>query len=182
MVNGRVAERAGNDDDRFAPHGVYPSLGEDQWIAVVCETDDQWRALCAVVGGGAAELADLTAQDRLRRRRELDELISAWTATRAAGEAADSLQERSIPAHPVANSPEMNADPQLRHRHHFVEVPHGKLGTTWMESSRFVLSRTPAVMWRAGPTFGEDTSEILSDTLGYDADRIAELAVAGILE
>ena len=51
-----------------------------------------------------------------------------------------------------------------------------------MEGSRFVLSRTPARMRRAGPTFGEDAFEILSENLGYDADRIAELAAAGLLE
>lgn len=37
-------------------------------------------------------------------------------------------------------------------------------------------------MWRAGPTYGEDTFEILSETLGYDTEYIAELAVGGILE
>ena len=181
-VNGRVAERNGNDDDRFAPHGVYPSQGEDEWIAVVCETDQQWRALCTVLGDPAEHLTELTNRDRLGRRRELDALIAAWTATKPADLATDTLQARSIPAHPVANSKEMLVDPQLRHRHHFVQVPHAKLGTTWMEASRFALSRTPAIMWRAGPTLGEDTFEILSQTLGYDTDRIAELAAAGILE
>ena len=87
-----------------------------------------------------------------------------------------------MPAHPVVNSPEAFADPQLQHRGHFVEVPHGRLGTTLMEGSRFVLSRTPARMRRAGPTFGEDAFEILSENLGYDADRIAEIAAAGLLE
>ena len=182
VVNGRVTERTGNDDDRFAPHGVYPSVGHDQWVAVACETDGQWRALCGVVGPPAEGLADLGADERRARRRELDDLLAGWTAPRTAGEATELLQAVSVPAHEVANSPEAAADPQLRHRRHFVEVPHGRLGTTWMEGSRFVLSRTPAVMWRAGPTFGEDTGEILADVLGYDADRIAELAVAGILE
>ncbi|MPY94024.1 MAG: hypothetical protein GEV08_13450 [Acidimicrobiia bacterium] len=85
--------------------------------------------------------------------------MAAWTAARSAEDATEVLQAASVPAHPVANSVEAFADPQLRHRQHFVEVPHGKLGTTWIEGGRFVLSRTPAVMRRAGPTFGEDTFE-----------------------
>jgi crotonobetainyl-CoA:carnitine CoA-transferase CaiB-like acyl-CoA transferase len=182
VVNGRVTERMGNDDVRFAPHGVYPSLGDDQWIAIVCETDEQWRNLCGVLGGDARRLSDLPIAHRLAERRTLDELVSSWSATRPAGEAADELQAAGVPAHQVADSMSAVADPQLRHRRHFVQVPHGKLGTTWMEGSRFTLSRTPARMWRAGPTFGEDSSEILAKTLGYDADRIAELAIAGILE
>ncbi|MFN0026366.1 MAG: CaiB/BaiF CoA transferase family protein [Acidimicrobiales bacterium] len=181
-VNGRVAQRQGNDDARFAPHGVYPCAGEDAWVAVVCETDRQWQEFCAELGKTAAPLGHLGVADRLARRGELDQLITAWTSSRTPDEVTAVLQARAIPAHGVSTSPEALADPQLRHRNHFVEVPHGNLGTTWMEGSRFVLSRTPATMRRAGPTMGEDTFDILTGTLGYDADRVAELAAQGILE
>jgi benzylsuccinate CoA-transferase BbsF subunit len=124
----------------------------------------------------------LSTAERLGRRRELDQLVAAWTATRTAEAATEELQAAGVAAHPVANTFEAVADAQLAHRQHFVQVPHGTLGTTWMEGSRFVLSRTPATMRRAGPSMGEDTFEILSDTLGYDADRIAELAAQAILE
>jgi crotonobetainyl-CoA:carnitine CoA-transferase CaiB-like acyl-CoA transferase len=100
----------------------------------------------------------------------------------SAESATELFQAAAVPAHPVVNSQQAFADVQLHHRNHFVEVPHGKLGTTWMEGSRFILSRTPARMRRAGPTLGEDTFEILSATLGYDTDRIAEIAATGILE
>jgi benzylsuccinate CoA-transferase BbsF subunit len=182
VVNGRVAQRQGNDDDQFAPHGVYPSRGEDAWVAVVCETDAQWRALAGLLGTPASELSALSAGERLARRRELDALVSAWTAARSPAEATAELQACGVAAHPVANSSEMVGDEQLAHRRHFVEVPHGRLGSTWIEGSRFRLSRTPAVMWRAGPTFGEDVMEVLAGDLGYDEDRIADLAAAGILE
>ena len=55
-------------------------------------------------------------------------------------------------------------------------------GTTTVEGSHFRLSRTPARVERAAPTFGRDNYEVLSDILGYDADRIAELAAAAVLE
>ncbi len=181
-VNGRVAQRQGNDHPRFAPHGVYPCAGEDAWVAVACETDEQWLALCAELGHAAEPVVGLAVADRLARRRELDELISAWTAPRTPEQVTEALQARAVPAHGVANSPEALADPQLAHRNHFVEVPHGNLGTTWMEGSRFVLSRTPATIHRAGPTMGEDSFDILAGTLGYDTDRIADLAAQAILE
>jgi crotonobetainyl-CoA:carnitine CoA-transferase CaiB-like acyl-CoA transferase len=44
------------------------------------------------------------------------------------------------------------------------------------------MSRTPAQVTHAGPIFGEHTFEILMECAGYDADRIAELAVAELLE
>ncbi len=55
-------------------------------------------------------------------------------------------------------------------------------GTAWVENSRFRFSRTPAVVRRAGAPIGEDTYAVLHDLLGYDDDRIADLAAAELLE
>jgi crotonobetainyl-CoA:carnitine CoA-transferase CaiB-like acyl-CoA transferase len=35
---------------------------------------------------------------------------------------------------------------------------------------------------RAAPPIGEDTFAVLNDLLGYDADKIADLAAAEVLE
>src|SRR5271170_4554167 len=42
-VNGRVDQRVGNSDAAFAPHGVYPAAGDDNWVAIVCRDDGEWR-------------------------------------------------------------------------------------------------------------------------------------------
>lgn len=78
------------------------------------------------------------------------------------------LIEGGVAAHVIQNSPEAAGDPQLIHRCHFVEVPHSTQpnGRTVVEGTRFILSRTPAVFTRGGPTFGEDTYEVLNDVLG----------------
>ena len=109
-------------------------------------------------------------------------MLTSWTATRSGSELMEALQQRGVPAHVVQNSPELAADPQIAHRHHFVEVPHGKQGTTVVEGTRFILSRTPAQFRYGGPTFGEHAYEVLSETLGYDAERIGELAAMELLE
>lgn len=49
-INGREFERLGDRDPQFAPHAVYPAAGEDRWVAVACETDEQWRALASAIG------------------------------------------------------------------------------------------------------------------------------------
>jgi benzylsuccinate CoA-transferase BbsF subunit len=179
-VNGRVTERSGNDDPLFAPHGVYPCGGTDAWVAVACESDEQWHAVCTLLN--RPDLAGLEAAARRERRRELDELISAWTADRSPSEAEKVLQGAGVPAHQMQNAVECAVDPQLAHREAFVQVAHAVHGTTWIENSRFRLSRTPAMVERAGPTFGEDVEYVLGDLLGYDVDRIAELAMAEVLE
>jgi benzylsuccinate CoA-transferase BbsF subunit len=72
-------------------------------------------------------------------------------------------------------------DPQLLHRGHFVEVPHEIHGTTVVEGSRFKLSRTPARIERAGPTFGRDNQYVLETILGYSEEKITDLVIAGVL-
>jgi len=179
-VNGVRTERRGNDDDVFAPHGVYPCRGDDRWVAIAITDDVAWRAWCELTGRG--DLAALDGPARLARRRELDDVLAAWTATLEAETAQDLLQANGIAAHQVQNSPECMADPQLAHRGHFVTVEHATQGTTVVEGTRFRLSRTPASTTRGGPSHGEHTFDVLTDLLGYDADRIAELAVAELLE
>ena len=179
-INGRIWERAGNRDLVYAPHGVYATAGDDNWIAVACTSDADWRALAAEMGVG--ELASLTIDERRARHDELDELITTFSTGRDGVALMERMQELGIAAHIVQNSPELVADPHLIHRGHFVEVPHGSGRSVTVDASRFVLSRTPAQHLRAGPTFGEDSFDILTDILGYDGDRIAELAIAELLE
>jgi crotonobetainyl-CoA:carnitine CoA-transferase CaiB-like acyl-CoA transferase len=44
------------------------------------------------------------------------------------------------------------------------------------------LSRTPSRVETRAPFLGEHTWEILAEILGYDGERIAELAAAELLE
>ncbi|MCH8850790.1 MAG: CoA transferase [Chloroflexi bacterium] len=183
-LNGSAPSRAGNDDAAMAPHGVYPSAGDDQWIAIAVAGDDEWRALARVIG--RAELAGdaryATARARLARRRELDEIVAAWTEQRDAIEAEALLQSNGIAASVVQDSHAVYADPQLAHRDAFVPIDHALHGTTFIEGSHFRLSRTPAAVERPAPMLGEHNAYVLEELLGYDADKIAELVAAGVLE
>ena len=51
-ANGRIWSRYGNRSPYkpAAPHGVYPCLGEDRWLAIACFTEAEWRALTEVAG------------------------------------------------------------------------------------------------------------------------------------
>jgi benzylsuccinate CoA-transferase BbsF subunit len=152
----------------------------DRWLAVVCETDAHWRALATVLGRN--DLADLALADRLALRQELEGLVAAWAAGRNSLAAQELLQAAGVPAHQVQNSAECVADEQLAHRHHFLRVPHPVHGESWTEQYGFRLARTPGTPQRAGPTWGEHNELVLRDFLGYDADRIADLVIAGALE
>jgi crotonobetainyl-CoA:carnitine CoA-transferase CaiB-like acyl-CoA transferase len=178
-LNGRLPELQGNDDPHMAPHGVYAAAGEDRWIALACETDEQWRTLAATLG--RPDLARLTATERLAARRELDDVVESWTATRSELALQAELQGLGIPAHAVQNSPECRADPQLCALGHFVTTAHAEFGPVEVEGPRYRLSATPGRVGPA-PTLGQHLLPVLREILGYDEDRITELVVAGALE
>src|SRR5580704_8644884 len=80
-ANGRVAQGLGNDDPNYAPHGVYPSLGKNSWVAITCLTEEHWRGLCASMGKNnlANDHRFATLADRLHNGDELDRIIASWT-------------------------------------------------------------------------------------------------------
>ena len=182
-VNGRVQNRAGNRDLNFAPHGVYPCKGEDRWIAIVCENDAQWRALCEVVqiGGLEHDSRFNSMAARLAHSEELDRIIAKWTATFDRYEAEAILQKAGVPASAVQNSADLSRDPQLAHRGHFMQIEHPLHGTIFVESTAIKLSLTPGTVTRAAPTLGGDTQQILHDILGYSDEQITALAADGAL-
>jgi crotonobetainyl-CoA:carnitine CoA-transferase CaiB-like acyl-CoA transferase len=159
-----ITSTIGNADHNLHPHGVYPAVGEDRWVAIACADDTQRAALTSIVG----------SLD--------DDAIATWTSQRDPDETTRLLQSQQIPAHTVQNSPELIADPQLASRNHFLTLPHPIDGHVTIEAPRVVLSRTPARAEWAGATIGQHTYEVLTEILGYDPDRFADLAVSGALE
>ena len=111
-----------------------------------------------------------------------DEAIGAWAATRDMDAGMLELQAVGVPAHSVQNSPECLVDPQLVHRGHFVEMPHAELGTITIEGPRAQFSATPGYPAWPGPIIGEHTHQVLTEILGYDDERFAELLIAGALD
>ncbi len=181
-INGYAQSRLGNADRWLAPHGAYRcgAPDDDQWIAIACETDQQWHTLATHLG--RSDLADLNVETRLTRRSEIDSLIEAWARGQQPRELQEELQRAGVPAHQVQNSPEVVTDPQLLYRDHFHEVPHEIYGHTWAEQYGFRLSRSDGTPRKAGPLWGEHNFDVLSDMLGYDGDKIAEMVIAGVLE
>lgn len=121
---GGAPGRMGNAHPRMAPHGVYPAKGEDRWLALAVGTDGEWAALAALMDrpelAGDARFAD--AASRRTNAEALDAIISDWTRTADANEAAARLQAAGIGAHASWTTPEIAADAHLRQRGAIVEV------------------------------------------------------------
>ena len=172
--------RMGNDDLAMSPHGVFPTLGGDAWIAIAVEDDEQWRSLCYEMR--AHDLAELTLDQRRQKAADIGDRISSWTAPQLAAGLQVRLQKHGVPAHEVQNSGECFTDPQLVHRQHFQWAPHPEARKVPIDAMPYTLSRSAGGFDWAGPTYGQHTMQVLEEILGYDGERIAELAIAEALE
>ena len=181
-MNGELRAPMGNRHAVFAPHNRYRCAGEDAWVAVACEDDAQFAALCRAID--QPELADdeRFATNGARKANEdaLDAIIEAWTVTRGHYAAMYHLQRFGVPAGAVLTVPEVMADPQLRWRGEWVEHTHPDAGTWEIEAPPWKMPRTPAHVRLPAPGFGQHNSYVLRDVLALPEEQIAELYEKGV--
>lgn len=181
-LTGRSVERSGNRLPWLAPQGCYPCLGHDKWVAITVGNDEEWAALASVVDPSAGDderFADVAG--RIAHHDELDERIGAWTAHHTASEVATWLQEAGVPAHEVLDNIGVIHDPQVHHRHWFQMVESARFPEGDVFSGHPIrLTGSPGRWWRAGPSMGQDTVEILTERAGLEPAQVAELLASGV--
>ncbi|MBV9283327.1 MAG: CoA transferase [Acidimicrobiia bacterium] len=180
LLDESVHGRNGNRSSAAAPHGAFPCIGADRWVAIAVWDDDEWTRLAQVIGLADPKLA--TAGARLERVDEVEAAVAAWTSTRDAAAVAEELQGLGIEAVPVADFGDVFNDPQLAARGHFIELTHPKMGPGAYEHNGFRLSDSPAGYQRPSPVLGQHTDEVLADILGLSAAERQTLAADGVLE
>jgi crotonobetainyl-CoA:carnitine CoA-transferase CaiB-like acyl-CoA transferase len=183
-ANGRLNQGLGNSDPNYAPHGVYPALGDDRWVSIACGTEHQWRTLCQAISrdGLASDERFATIDARHRNTGQLDQIIGEWTRGLTAQAVEELLQGLGIPAAALQDSKDVSSDPQLAHRGYLTAIGHPAYGKTVVEGPRFLLSRTPVRIARSAPAVGDDNQYVLQTLLGYGNARINELVAAGVLQ
>jgi crotonobetainyl-CoA:carnitine CoA-transferase CaiB-like acyl-CoA transferase len=82
-------------------------------------------------------------------------------------------------AGPVHDYPSLVDDPHVQATGMITEQPHPTLGSVRTTRVPVQLSGTPVSIRRGAPPLGADTADILRERLGYDAERIEQLAGSG---
>ena len=118
--------------------------------------------------------------DRLTHRRELDELVSAWTKQRSSREVMETLQQAGVPAGVVWDARGLLEDPQLNHRRFYQYLEHPVLGKALHWGWPGTLPLTPYRL-KAGPTLGQDTEWVCQKVLGLSDEEFASLMGEGVL-
>ncbi|MFP4573318.1 MAG: CaiB/BaiF CoA transferase family protein [Desulfobacterales bacterium] len=186
FVNNRVAERNGNRDPYYVPHGVYPCRGEDRWCAIAVGTDEQWRAFCEVIGnpGLSVEPKFVNFETRKAHEDELDRLIGKWTEKYDAADLMQMMQTAGVPAGLVNKPSDTFTDPQLTERRAYRKVIHPEIGGHFAfnisSASRFSIIE-PEVT-HSSPCIGEHNELICTKFLAMSRGDISRLEQEGVFE
>jgi len=183
-VNGRIWTRMGNECPYAAPHGAYSCQGDDRWCAIAVFNDEEWDALCQIMGNPdwtkKPEFATLLG--RKKNEEELNERIGEWTKNFSAEKIVEKLQAVGIRAGVVKNAADVQDDPQLAYRHYFWQLEHPEIGLHSYEGPGFILSKTPAEIKSPSSLLGEHTEYVCREILGMSDEEFIDLLGQGVFE
>lgn len=177
MMNNRISGPQGNIHPSMSPHGVYRCKGDDRWIAIAINTEDEWQRFCAATGSfhWIKERRFTDKYSRLKNQSELNDVISEWTKGHSPEEAMDILQGARIAATVVMNVGDQFADRHYRERRTFEEFEHPLVGEEMLPGIPWKLSKTPGKIRRPAPSVGEHNEYVFGELLGYSAADIRKL-------
>lgn len=177
LINGVVAERRGNRSRFVAPHGVYPCLGDDRWVALEARDLLEWHQLCRVMGRPdlAAREPLRTLGGRLAEQDEIDEAICAWSRGRPPEEAERLLQAGGLPAAGLRHVGDL-VDGGHGLDDFFKVVDHPAGLEVLIQNQPFTWNDRRLEITRA-PLLGEHNEIVLRGELGLDEDAFVQLMV-----
>ena len=152
---------------------------DGRWIRIAIAEPRHWDAMSTLRGIATSPYDDAASEPPVG---PLAAALEDHFAKLDHDEALRSLEQAGIPAAPVRKIKELFDDPQVVSNELIAEVEHPVYGRVIQSGILAKFSVTVPTVERAAPLLGQHTDEILSQYLGYDATRIAELKTRGIVK
>jgi crotonobetainyl-CoA:carnitine CoA-transferase CaiB-like acyl-CoA transferase len=185
FVNLNETAPTGNTDEDLpaAPGGCYQCSGEDRWCVMTVFTEDEWQALCGVMGNPAWSRKNRfsSVPNRKKFKRELDSHIRHWMATQTAESVVECLQQAGVAAGVVQNAEDLAGDPQLIANDFFTSLDHPVMGETKTDTYPIVFKNYRHTSWKASPLLGEANQYVFGELLGMPEATIQSYIEQGII-
>jgi crotonobetainyl-CoA:carnitine CoA-transferase CaiB-like acyl-CoA transferase len=180
LMTGNNPSRQGNSPNGSPSVGLYQASDAPFYIA--CANDRLYRRLVVEVLG-RPDLASGEFADRRSRTANKEKLRAILTGIFVASNRehwVTKMKAANIPVGYLRTVEEAFNSGEVRERHRVSQIPHPLAGFVPNIEPTIRLELTPAIDPVAAPILGKDTKEVLRETLGYDDNRIAALAKAGV--
>ena len=167
----------------MAPHGIYCSAGEDEWVAIACRTDAEWNRLADIIAESwCQETRFGTLTERLAHQDELDAFIGQWTRALTKYECETLLQTVQIPVSAVLKPQErIDIEPSTQNWGLWPEATHSEMGKVRVDGQPVHLSETDWKITKGAPCLGEHTDDVLKRLLDYSDKEISQFHNEGVV-
>lgn len=184
QLDGTEPVRMGNEHAEYVPSNLYQVAGDDQWLALTIQTNQQWEALAKLMQQPHLAIDERYRTNAARRanRESINALVQDWCRSQNAKALLEKLQALGIAAGLVLNSRDLLHDPHLQHRQFYETVQHPEpIGERPIIGRPYKLRFRDAHIKKPGPRFGEDNNSILSEILGKSSSEIAALKASNVV-
>ncbi|MEE2674092.1 MAG: CaiB/BaiF CoA-transferase family protein, partial [Myxococcota bacterium] len=174
----------GNRSEHGSPWGAYPCAGSQQWVAITCRTDEEWKKLAFAMGDPewTKNPAYATCAGRRADQDLIDEQLCAWTSSQTKNSVTTSLQPFGVPCLPMLTGSEQAMDPHFQARGYPRWLEQQDAGWMTFEGPCFKATGMSDVVVFQAPKVGEHTREIAGSLLGLPDEEVESLVAAGVLE
>jgi crotonobetainyl-CoA:carnitine CoA-transferase CaiB-like acyl-CoA transferase len=164
-----------------APYEAFET--SDGWITLGAANQTTWLRLVELLEQPqlAQDPRFAESSGRIQNRIALAETLAPEVLKRSSAEWLAALERAKIPAGPVLDILQMQADPQTLARDMVVEAEHSTLGPVKTLGAPVKFSATPGGVRRGAPVFGEHTREVLREH-GFADSEIDRMAQAGAIQ
>ena len=177
--------RRGNGEAGQAPYGCLPCRGDDRWLVLCIETDEDWQVLRRVLGDPewARDPRYATAAGRAADAEAIEAHLAEWSKDADDYALMEKCRAAGLAAGVVQNTEDMlRRDPQLADRRFFEEIPHFKRGMVTASGIPLGLTGTPGHTAFSGSSIGHDNEYVFRDLLGLSLEEVERLTSIGAIE
>ena len=177
---GVIREPSGTTVTGIVPTNTY-KCADDKFLVIGGNGDSIFARLMVAVGREdmSTDRKYTSNADRVIHEADIDLVLANWCAAHSLADAMAILDKHRVPSGPVYNVADMMEDAHFKYRELFeaVEINGESLKIPALLPK---LDGTPGGTEWPGPAVGSHTDEVLQ-SLGLDADHIAELKSSGIV-
>jgi formyl-CoA transferase len=178
-VSGKAPKRG--KPEHLWPRGAFKC--SDGYVALNVPDDGIWARLA-----NAVERPDLVDDPRSKDGTSradnadfLQPILEDWMADKTREEVVNALNEAGMPTGPVYTAEDVFADEHFHIRGMLTEIEDPEVGPYTFARSVPHLSAAPDIPLNPAPALGDHTREILEGVLGYETERVDQLAAQGVV-
>ncbi len=181
LVGQTIPRRLGNGHPNVVPYRDFATA--DGSVLVAVGNNGQFNALCRLLG--RADLADdvrfATNAGRNTHRQMLEAALASEISTWQSARFIAAMEAAGVPGGPVNTIDEALTSPHVIERGLLHRLTRDDGAEVEVVGFPAQMSGSPASYRRAPPRLGQDTADVLTSILGFDACEIERLNDSGVV-